>query len=185
MCGHAWKARNGCPVVHRLTWLKSRLRILGLHRRGPMVHYSPVSQVQEAIEVCPATINNYNCNHTLATRTIPHYTTIQAELQGCSSNIGYRQMWVVLKQKHGLVVKRYERYCAIIPEETLEKLFLILHANTFTYRSTVQMLLYPEGARRRRGHQLRRRIYQNKVSFNIHVIMLLKMELALHLTFPL
>lgn len=81
MCGHSWKVRNGCPVVYRLTWLKSRLRILGLHHRGPMVHYSPVSPVQEAIEVCPATINNY----TLATRTIPRYTTIQAELQGCST----------------------------------------------------------------------------------------------------
>lgn len=76
----------------------------------------------------------------------------------------------------------------LLPEETLEKLFLILHANTFTCRSTVQMLLSlldPEGARRRRGRRLRRRIYQNKVSFTIHVNMLLKMELALHLTFPL
>jgi len=43
-------------------------------------------------------------------------------------------------------------------------------------------LLDPEGARRRRGRRLRRRIYQNKVSFTIHVNMLLKMELALHFT---
>ena len=35
----------------RLTWLKSKLNELGLHRRGPLVNYSPVSRVQEAIEV--------------------------------------------------------------------------------------------------------------------------------------
>ena len=50
--------------------------------------------------------------------------TIQAELQGCSNNIGYRQMWVVLKQKHGLVVKRY---CEGL---NTKRLSLVMHATT-------------------------------------------------------
>lgn len=32
--------------------MKKRLQVLGLYRKGPMVTYSPVSQVQHAIEVC-------------------------------------------------------------------------------------------------------------------------------------
>ena len=39
--------------------------------------------------------------------------TTQAELQGCNNNVGYRQVWVILKQMHGLVVKRY---CAVLPK---------------------------------------------------------------------
>ena len=81
-----------------------------------MVHYSPVSPVQEAIQVCPATISNY----TLATRTVPHYTTIQAELQGCSSMKG----------------------TVLLPEGTLKKLFLILHA-----------IHLPVGAQSKRSYQ--------------------------------
>ena len=34
-----------------MTWLKKKLHNLGLHRKGPLVQYSPVSQVQAAIEV--------------------------------------------------------------------------------------------------------------------------------------
>ena len=32
---------------------------------------------------------------------------IQRELEGCRNNIGYRQMWMILKQKYALTVKRY------------------------------------------------------------------------------
>ena len=37
--------------LSRLTWLKKRLQVLELHRRGPLVDYSPVPAVQEAIQV--------------------------------------------------------------------------------------------------------------------------------------
>jgi len=51
-----------CLVVkstlhNRLTWLKKRLKQLGLHRRGPAVTYSPVPAVMEAIKV---TIKNWS-----------------------------------------------------------------------------------------------------------------------------
>ena len=39
-------------IVYRLTLLKKRLNHLGLHRKGPRVQYSTISQVQKAIEVC-------------------------------------------------------------------------------------------------------------------------------------
>ena len=37
--------------VHRLTWLKKRLNALGLHRKGPLVNYSSLLQVKNAIKV--------------------------------------------------------------------------------------------------------------------------------------
>ena len=55
--GQAIDKRIICQVmwhfhtVYRLTWLKKRLNSLGLHRKGPRVQYSTISQVQKAIEV--------------------------------------------------------------------------------------------------------------------------------------
>ena len=36
---------------YRMTWLKKRLRQLGLHRKGPSVTYSPIPVISEAIKV--------------------------------------------------------------------------------------------------------------------------------------
>ncbi len=38
---------------------------------------------------------------------------LQEELRGCNSNIGYRQMWAVLKDKHSLIVKRCVVLCCM------------------------------------------------------------------------
>ena len=38
-------------LVYSLTWLKKKLKTMGLHRKGPSVQYSPISQMQAAVEV--------------------------------------------------------------------------------------------------------------------------------------
>ena len=67
-------------------------------------------------------------------------------------------MWMILQQKHGLQVKRYVCLSCDIN---------MLIGICFKFdRSTVQMLmsvLDNDGAKRRRCHRLKRRIYQNKV----------------------
>jgi len=81
------------------------------------------------------------------------------ELDGCNNNIGYRQMWAVLRQKHGLSVKQYTK------GQCMEEQCYV-HAILYI-RNTVQMLmsvLDPDGVKRWKGHRLKRRIYQNKVS---------------------
>ena len=75
-------------------------------------------------------------------------------------NIGYRQMWMILKQKYALTVKRYYKVLVILC------MCAIIYANA-TNRSTVQMLmsvLDSQGAKRRKNHRLKRRVYQNKVN---------------------
>lgn len=70
-------------------------------------------------------------------------------------SIGYRQMWRILQIKYNICVKRCNIAIALASIATF-------HID----RSTVMMLLRlldPEGSERRRGHRLRRRVYQNKV----------------------
>ena len=38
-------------IINRMTWLKKRLKELGLARRGPLVQHSDLPDVQHAIEV--------------------------------------------------------------------------------------------------------------------------------------
>lgn len=86
-------------IFIRLTWLKKRCRTIDLHRRGPNVTYHPVSVVQHAIEV-----HIYFLIQT--TNNVIVLQCSQKELKGYNKNIGYRQMWHILKDKHHLVVKR-------------------------------------------------------------------------------
>ena len=54
---HAVRDYNYFMSSYRMTWLKKRLKELGLQRRGPLVHYSPLPRVQAAIEVCYITVH--------------------------------------------------------------------------------------------------------------------------------
>ena len=81
-------------------------------------------------------------------------------------------MWLIMKRKYGLIVKRYAivDMCICL----YFKSYLILSIN---FRETVQMLvslLDPEGVERRKGRRLKRRVYQNKV-----IIIVLKLTLFL------
>lgn len=62
-----------------MTWLKKKIKEMGLYRRGTNVKYTPVSQVKAAI---------------------------QAEITGPNCNVGYRQMWRIMQDKYGYVTKR-------------------------------------------------------------------------------
>ena len=86
--------------MYRMTWLKKRLKELGLARKGAAVQCSAVPDVQVAIKVPPCSITTcmFKFYHPLP---LP-----QRELQGCHSNIGYRQMWRILQTKYNLVEKR-------------------------------------------------------------------------------
>ena len=83
--------------------------MLGLHRKGPTVKYTSVSQVQRAIQVFYAIITYKQIDNTC------NFCMLQEELKGCSGNIGYRQMWAVLREKHHLVVKRYSTMLSYYP----------------------------------------------------------------------
>ena len=45
-------------IHYSLTWLKKKIKLLGLHRRGQRVCYTPVSVVKAAIHVSTATMYN-------------------------------------------------------------------------------------------------------------------------------
>ena len=85
--------------ICRLTWLKKRIHNLGLYRRGPRVQYSSVPDVRAAIEVI--------CFFEVLTSLLQFsYVIFKSELRGVNSNVGYRQMWSIVKKKYGLIVKR-------------------------------------------------------------------------------
>ena len=46
-----------------MTWLKKRIHGLGLHRKGALVKYSPLSQVQTAIEVSNNGVDDISIVH--------------------------------------------------------------------------------------------------------------------------
>ena len=83
-----------------MTWLKRRIKELGLHRSGANIVNTPISLVKEAIQVCEM-LKNQN------------YLPDKARFLNCSvkslvstAGIGYRQMGRILQEKHNFCGKR-------------------------------------------------------------------------------
>ena len=82
-------------ILYSMTWLKRKLKELGLCRRGALKRYSPDSLIRAVVQV---SFNVYPSAYNFH---------LQAELKTANSHIGYRAMWQVLQKKYNLQVKRY------------------------------------------------------------------------------
>lgn len=70
-----------------MLWLKKKIKKMGLSRRGSGVVYTSLSLVKNAIRVIL-----YSSTHQLC-------FVIQSEIQGPNCNVGYRQIWEIMKTK--------------------------------------------------------------------------------------
>jgi hypothetical protein len=65
-----------------MTWLKKRIKELGLARKGPAVQYSAISDVQAAIEVyactqhCTLTIFHLKLTYDYVSLRLKHYNMV-------------------------------------------------------------------------------------------------------------
>ena len=71
-------------MYSRMTWLKRRLKQLGLFRRGPRVQYSSLSNVQRAIEVHQFLVcclsKCYVCVHVGGTKRLQSWSRLQTDV---------------------------------------------------------------------------------------------------------